>query len=424
MDTECQDGTLWACYVARMLHEGSRRGPQRGSARRGFGRLRKLPSKRWQAAYTGPDGIVYSAQGTFEYEDAARGWLHQERRLIEDDEWLPPPERVRRRVRSRETVQEFADGWLNRRQSGAQPLKPRTSEHYRRILDSMIFPSLGSRPLSTLTATDVEEWYHSLNSNTPTYRAHAYGLLRTIIGSVDATVLPSNPVRIKGAGNSRRQHEVVPLTLAELATLTAAMPVGRRPMVLMAAWCALRFGELTELRRRDFDLVGGVVKIRRGVVRTAEGRVVGTPKSSAGSRDVAIPPHLLPVLADHLVQLSKSREALLFPSAAGGHLASATFYGKAPRLNCDPSTGATVLQGGHGFYRARVEAGRPDLHFHDLRHTGAVLAAQTGATLAELMMRLGHSTPGAAMRYQHAARGRDHVIASALSQMVSLEPPK
>ncbi len=53
--------------------------------------------------------------------------------------------------------------------------------------------------------------------------------------------------------------------------------------------------------------------------------------------------------------------------------------------------------GGWGFYAARVAAQRPDLSFHDLRHTGAVLAAATGATLAELMARLGHSTQGAAL---------------------------
>ena len=54
-----------------------------------------------------------------------------------------------------------------------------------------------------------------------------------------------------------------------------------------------------------------------------------------------------------------------------------------------------------------------------LRHTGAVLAAQTGAPLAELMGRLGHSTPGAAMRYQHAAADRDAEIARRLSALVS-----
>ena len=69
------------------------------------------------------------------------------------------------------------------------------------------------------------------------------------------------------------------------------------------------------------------------------------------------------------------------------------------------------------YYPARKAAGREDLRWHDLRHTGAVLAAQTGATLAELMGRLGHSTPGAAMRYQHAAADRDTEIARRLSEL-------
>ena len=72
-----------------------------------------------------------------------------------------------------------------------------------------------------------------------------------------------------------------------------------------------------------------------------------------------------------------------------------------------------------GFIRARETAGRPDLHIHDLRHTGAVLAAQVRATLPELMERLGHSTPGAAMRYQHVARGRAKEVAEGLSAMAA-----
>ena len=47
------------------------------------------------------------------------------------------------------------------------------------------------------------------------------------------------------------------------------------------------------------------------------------------------------------------------------------------------------------------------------------MAAQTGATMAELMGRLGHSTQHAAMRYQHAAKGRDQAIAEALSRPAS-----
>lgn len=96
----------------------------------------------------------------------------------------------------------------------------------------------------------------------------------------------------------------------------------------------------------------------------------------------------------------KAKDALLFPAATddNAHMAPSTLY--------------------KVYYPARKSAGREDLRWHDLRHTGAVLAAQTGATLAELMGRLGHSTPGAAMRYQHAAADRDTEIAKRLSALV------
>jgi len=63
--------------------------------------------------------------------------------------------------------------------------------------------------------------------------------------------------------------------------------------------------------------------------------------------------------------------------------------------------------------------GLPELHFHDLRHTGNTLAAATGASTKELMSRLGHASAQAALRYQHATRERDQAIADALSEMVS-----
>ena len=143
----------------------------------------------------------------------------------------------------------------------------------------------------------------------------------------------------------------------------------------------------------------GIVRIERAVVRIGEGFKPTTPKSDAGRRDVEIPPHLLPVIKDHLARfVGPEKDALLFPAAHGGYLAPATLYRR--------------------FYTARAKAGRDDLRWHDLRHSGAVLAAATGATLAELMGRLGHSTPQAAMKYQHAAAGRDRQIAALLSKLV------
>jgi integrase len=53
-------------------------------------------------------------------------------------------------------------------------------------------------------------------------------------------------------------------------------------MMLLAAWCALRFGELAELRRGDIDTKAGVIRVRRGVVRAAGETIVKAPKSAAG----------------------------------------------------------------------------------------------------------------------------------------------
>ena len=58
-----------------------------------------------------------------------------------------------------------------------------------------------------------------------------------------------------------------------------------------------------------------------------------------------------------------------------------------------------------------------DISFHDLRHTGQTLAASTGASLADLKQRLGHSSNAAAQRYMHAIEGRDAQIADALSAL-------
>ena len=67
--------------------------------------------------------------------------------------------------------------------------------------------------------------------------------------------------------------------------------------------------------------------------------------------------------------------------------------------------------------KACADAGIPGVHFYDLRHTGGTAAAITGATIKELMARLGHSSPRAAMIYQHATRDRDKAIADALGQL-------
>jgi integrase len=78
------------------------------------------------------------------------------------------------------------------------------------------------------------------------------------------------------------------------------MPDRYKAMLLIAVWCGLRFGEITELRHKDIDLDEGVIRIRRAVVKVGSDFVVSETKSEAGVRDVDIPPHLFGVIQAHL----------------------------------------------------------------------------------------------------------------------------
>lgn len=115
-------------------------------------------------------------------------------------------------------------------------------------------------------------------------------------------------------------------------------------LILLASWCALRFGELTELRRKDVvlettrdaegvELHTGVIRIERAVVRAGDGYLVTTLKSDAGTRDVAIPPRLVPVIRDHLaLHVDSGPNALRFPAAHGGHLPGSACTGSSTKL--------------------------------------------------------------------------------------------
>jgi len=67
--------------------------------------------------------------------------------------------------------------------------------------------------------------------------------------------------------------------------------------------------------------------------------------------------------------------------------------------------------------KVRKAIGRPDLRLYDMRHSGLTLAASQGASLAELMRRGGHSTPAAALNYQHATDLRDQALAEGLAAL-------
>lgn len=149
------------------------------------------------------------------------------------------------------------------------------------------------------------------------------------------------------------------------------MPKRLRAAVLIAAWGGLRWGEIAALRRCDID--GAVINVERAVVRLP-GRdpddllgprqarfEIGTPKSEAGIRAVTMPDSVVPAISVHLDGMPDRRpQALLFPNTRGDFLSVSSLY--------------------RYWYPAREAAARPDLRFHDLRHTQAVFATASGDT--------------------------------------------
>ena len=166
-------------------------------------------------------------------------------------------------------------------------------------------------------------------------------------------------------------------------------------------FASLRWGEAIALRRCDLDLGAGTISIRRQYVELATGHQLGPPKSRAGIRTLALPPPIIPAPAEHLdAYVPSEPEALIFAGPHGGIPRPGNF-----RRDSGWSAAVTIL-------------GIPGLHFHDLRHTGNVLAAQDGASLGDLKARMGHDSARAAMIYQHATTEADHKIAAALARRI------
>ncbi len=426
--------------------------------------MEQLPSRRWRARYTGPDGKSRSAPRTFATKGEADRWLTLIHAELLRGTWTAPEA-------ADITLADYTSAWLRQR---TPQLRPRTLDLYRRLADRWVLAPagegrhaicLGHLPLRALTPALIREWHAAVTTTarasatargvTETRRSHparawahaaglnvaqtgrlspaivtawkaagaprpsrvipsrpnagrtiaaqAYRLLHAILTTAtDDELLTANPARIPGAGHVTHP-ERLPLTPDEVTRLAAAMPEQYRAAVLVAAWSGLRPGEVFALRRRDLELTHGRMNVRQTLVELAGQPVAfGPPKTTAGRRTVALPAIVTDALTEHLARhTDPSPDALVFTTTTELPVTSATRS--------------------YAMRTARTNIARPDITWHHLRHTGATLAAQAGATPAELMARIGHTSTRAAHLYQHASQDRDAQIASALDNLARTE---
>jgi integrase len=256
-----------------------------------------------------------------------------------------------------------------------------------------------------LTLARVRRWRKKLLDSgiSPITTAKAYRFLRAVMNTaVDDGLIKRSPCRIKGAGSEDSPERPV-LSVAQVYALADAVGLRYRPLILLAAFSSLRWGELAALRPEDIDLDACTVRVTRQLNKPGAVPLFGPPKSRAGRRVVDFADLIVPDLRQHLRAVPAG--ALAFTSPEGTALSNTNFR----RRVWGPAVAAVGLEG---------------VHIHDLRHTGNQFTANAGANPRELMARMGHDSPRAALIYMHSSDKRQRTLADAVAKAARAELAK
>jgi integrase len=357
---------------------------------RPFGNIRKLKSGRYQARHWHGDKQV-PADTTFATKADARAWLARMETDVLGGSHVDP-------TSGRERFGDFADRWLQQRD-----LRPRTRDTYASQL-AHILTEFEKAELRRITPATVRAWHgrlarSGLHANTV---AKVYRLFRTMMDTaVDDGLIRANPVHIKGAAVERAVERPI-LEWDDVQRIADAIHPRFHAVVWVAATSGLRFGELGGLTRRHVDLDAATLRVEGalGFVR-GEGPVIGPPKSVAAHRTVTIPSTTVAMLTAHLdTYVDNDPEAFVFTSVKGSPLLNRYF---AP------------------YWKKALDAAGFDarIRFHDLRHLAGTSAATAGASLREVMARMGHASADASLRYLKASERRDSEIADAIERRMN-----
>ncbi|MFK0296613.1 tyrosine-type recombinase/integrase [Streptomyces sp. NPDC090442] len=353
--------------------------------RRQFGRVRKLPSGRFQARYPGPDGVDRPADRTFATITDADLWLAKKRIEIEEGRWLDPDD-------GKTTVKDWAARWLA---SVGPQLKHKTRATYRSIITSRINPVLGDRELSSLRPITIAEWVAKMKTDGvgASWIRQCYRVLAQIMtAAVDNGLIAMTPCR--GVRLPRMpQTEPHILTQLEVSRIVRAASAPHDLLIALLAFGGLRIGEAFALRRGDIDVQRCLLHVDENLGEANGALVFDLPKSHQ-KRTLTLASSLVQRLSAYLDRLPGNDDALLFTNGAGGPLR----YNQWRKAHFDPAVSA---------------AGLTDVTPHDLRASHATwVADQYGVMTAA--HRLGHSNASVTTRhYARPAAGRDAQVAEA-----------
>ena len=298
------------------------------------------------------------------------------------------------------TVGELAPIWLSRKQSDVAPSNYRMLESAWRI---HVQPVWAGARVADVDLAAVERWIASLRRMSgATTVVRAYGVLAGILDdAVKAKRLVSNPAR--GAENLPRKHAKRRVYLApEDVGRLAAESGQHRVLVLVLAYCGIRWGEAVALQVRDVEFLRRRLNVHDNAVQLSVDHAVGRTKSGK-QRSVPVPRFVLEELS---VQCrGRGPDDLVFGD--GQH------YLPRPKSDGGWFVGAVK--------RAEVQKITP----HDLRHTCASIAISAGVNVLALSRMLGHTSAKVTLdTYADLFDADLDAVASALDSKCAQSVPK
>jgi integrase len=347
-----------------------------------------LTSGAWRARWV--DGTGHRRSATFgpgrAGEEEAAEFLRKIHAQLTLGTYEPPVTRLG------PTLDDIAEQWL-----GRPGIRDTTRALHTHSYNKWVRPFLGRRRVADLAPPDIRAWHATVASRTgPTATATAYRCLQGALGlAVEDGIIDRSPARLRGVAFPPRASEKRVLSAADVRAVAEAIAPQHRALFLVLATTGLRYGEAAGLKVGDVD--GTALHVRRTVVRAPGGWAEHPPKTAAARRTVAMPPTVAAAVVELAARHNRGSSGWLF--GAGAQPLSLTSFTSAFRRAMDRA----------GVERARV---------HDLRHTALTLAAQQGATVAELQARAGHTTVHMAAKYQFAAAERDAALAERLDVLL------
>jgi integrase len=268
------------------------------------------------------------------------------------------------------TVAELAPGWLARKKQSTAPSYYRSLESSWRV---HVKPQWGSVSVADVDVLAVEAWIEGMGRRGlgPTGVIRAHGVLSGVLtDAVKAKRLAVNPCR-GGVENlpqkTTKRH--VYLSAEDVARL-ADESGEYRALVLLLAYCGLRWGEAIGLRVRDVEFLRRRITVSENAVQIGARHAVG-PTKGRKARSVPVPVFVLDELSAQCKD--KAPADLVFSSRDGGYL---------PRPKSS-----------NGWFMRAVQAvGIQAVTPHDLRHTCASLAVSAGVNVLALQRMLGHTS--------------------------------